>query len=50
MSEFTQHTIRRMTREECERTIANSFLVSADMAREFDEERIALVEETSSCI
>lgn len=33
MSEFTQHTLRRLTRDEYERTIANSFLVSADMAR-----------------
>ena len=35
MSEFTQHTLRRMTRDEYERTIASSFLVSADMARRF---------------
>lgn len=34
MSEFTQHTLRRMTRDEHERSISNSFLVSADMARE----------------
>lgn len=33
MSEFTQHTLRRMTRDEYERSISNSFLVSADMAR-----------------
>jgi aspartyl aminopeptidase len=33
MSEFTQHTLRRMTRDEHERSISNSFLVSADMAR-----------------
>lgn len=32
MSEFTQHTLRRLTRDEYERSIANSFLVSADMA------------------
>ncbi|CAF0778431.1 unnamed protein product [Adineta ricciae] len=32
MSEFTQHTLRRMTRDEYERSISNSFLVSADMA------------------
>jgi len=32
MSEFTQHTLRRITRDEYERSIANSFLVSADMA------------------
>ena len=33
MSEFTQHTLRRITRDEHERSISNSFLVSADMAR-----------------
>ncbi len=33
MGEFTQHTLRRMTRDEYERAISNSFLVSADMAR-----------------
>jgi hypothetical protein len=33
MSEFTQHTLRRLTRDEYERSISNSFLVSADMAR-----------------
>lgn len=33
MSEFTQHMLRRITRDEHERSIANSFLVSADMAR-----------------
>ncbi|CAF4067081.1 unnamed protein product [Rotaria sp. Silwood2] len=32
MSEFTQHTLRRMTRDEYERSVSNSFLVSADMA------------------
>ncbi|CAF0754632.1 unnamed protein product [Rotaria sordida] len=32
MSEFTQHTLRRMTRAEYERSVSNSFLVSADMA------------------
>jgi len=32
MSEFTQHTLRRLTRDEHERSISNSFLVSADMA------------------
>ncbi|CAF1396365.1 unnamed protein product [Adineta steineri] len=31
-SEFTQHILRRITRDEHERSIANSFLVSADMA------------------
>ncbi len=33
MSEFTQHILRRITRDEHERSISNSFLVSADMAR-----------------
>ena len=32
MSEFTQHTLRRLTRDEYERSVSNSFLVSADMA------------------
>ncbi|CAF4670234.1 unnamed protein product, partial [Rotaria socialis] len=32
MSEFTQHTLRRMTRDDYERSVSNSFLVSADMA------------------
>ncbi|CAF1360696.1 unnamed protein product [Rotaria magnacalcarata] len=32
MSEFTQHTLRRMTRDDYERSISNSFLISADMA------------------
>ncbi|CAF0785323.1 unnamed protein product [Didymodactylos carnosus] len=32
MSEFTQHILRRITRDNHEQSIANSFLVSADMA------------------
>lgn len=33
MSEFTQHTLRRMTRDHYERSVSASFLLSADMAR-----------------